>query len=162
VEGDPVAATRAITWSRTPSKITFSPFDPRMFTMSYALTVPKGGSAHLGFADSDSPLTSRAAALGRQGEADMMSAPRVTAPVDDSVVQGRSTTVKGTVKAGANGLPTSVKVDGHAAKLTSNKAGSKATFTVTFRESLGKHTLKVVAKDAGGNQRSTQVTIRNA
>ncbi len=42
-----------------------------------------------------------------------------------------------------------------------NKSGSKATFSVTFQESFGKHTLNVVAKDAGRNQRSTSVAVRN-
>jgi hypothetical protein len=161
-EGDPAVATRAITWSRTPSRVTFTNADPNVFDMSYRLRVPKGGSVHLGFTDSDGVLTSQAVALGHRAEQDMMQAPRITSPDGGSVIHGRTTTVKGFVTAGANGLPTSVMVNGHAAKLRPSKSGSKATFAVTFDESLGKHTLTAVAKDAGGNKRSTSITIRNA
>ncbi len=160
-EGDPAVGTRAITWSRTPSRITFSGSDPNTFEMSYRLRVPKGGSVHLGFADSDGVLTSQAVALGHRGERDMMSAPRISSPDPGSVIHGRTTTVKGVVTSGANGLPTSVTVNGHAATLKPNKSGSKAAFAATFDESLGKHTVTVVAKDAGGNTRSASVRIRN-
>jgi hypothetical protein len=158
---DAAVATRAMTWSRTPTALRFSSTDPDTFALSYRLTVPKGGASFLGFADSDSPSTSRAAALGRQGEADMMTAPRIVSPVHGAVVKGRTTTVTGVVRAGANGLPTSVTVNGHAAKLRPDKFGARTTFTVTFTESLGKHTLKVVAKDAGGNTRTSSVKVTN-
>jgi hypothetical protein len=90
-----------------------------------------------------------------------MAAPRITSPADHAVVHGRSTTVKGVVVAGANGLPTSVTVNGHAAALKPTTSRSKATFAVTFSESLGRHTLRAVARDAGGNVRSTSISVRN-
>jgi hypothetical protein len=161
VEGDPGAATRAITWSRTPSRVSFSFANGAGFALDYRLTVPRKGGVHLGFADSDSPLTSRSAALGRRGEADMMSSPRIASPTKGAGIKGRTTKVTGVVKAGANGLPTSVRVNGHAAKLKPSKSGARARFTVTFTEPLGKHTLKAVAKDAVGNKRSSTVEVTN-
>jgi hypothetical protein len=160
-EGDPAAATRALSWSRTPDSVRFGDGVTTSFDLSYRLVVPKGGSTHLGFADGDSALTRDALALARQSEADMMPAPRITSPAAGAVVHGRSTTVEGVVRAGANGLPTSVKVNGHAASLKPNKARSKAAFAVTFSESLGRHTLTAVARDAGGNVRSSSIRIRN-
>jgi hypothetical protein len=158
---DPAVATRAMTWSRTPTALRFSATDPDTFALTYRLMVPKGGASFLGFADSDSPLTGRAVALGRQGEADMMTAPRIVSPARGAVVRGRTTKVTGVVKAGANGLPTSVMVNGHAAKLRPSHNGAKARFTVTFTESLGKHRLKAVAKDAAGNTRKSSVRVTN-
>jgi hypothetical protein len=76
------------------------------------------------------------------------------------VIKGRSTTVKGKVRAGANGLPVSVTVNGHAATLTPTSA-TTAKFKVTFKESLGKHTLTAVAKDAAGNTRRASIRVRN-
>ena len=159
-EGDPAAATRAITWSRTPSSITFSPLDAATFHTAYRLTVPKGGSVHLGFADSSGIRTSRALALSRRAEADMMPAPRITSPAPGALIKGRTTTVKGVVRAGADGLPTSVTVNGHRARLTPTSS-STAIFTVTFLESVGRHTVKAVARDAGGITRTASVQVRN-
>ena len=159
-EGDPAAATRALTWSRTPDSVRFGA-GATSFDLSYRLVVPAGGSTHLGFADADSALTRVARALATQSEAEMMTAPRITSPADGATVPGRSTSVKGVVRAGANGLPTSVAVNGHAAALKPNKAGSRATFAVTFSESLGRHTLTAVARDAGGNVRTSSISVRN-
>jgi hypothetical protein len=159
-EGDPAVATRAITWSRTPLRITFADDDATTFEMRFRLTVPRGGSARLGFTDSDSALTRQAARLGRRGEAGMMRSPRITSPTRGAVIAGRSTTVTGVVTAGANGLPVSVAVNGHRATLK-RTSSSKARFSVTFEESLGKHTLRAVARDAGGNARSTAIRVRN-
>lgn len=160
-EGDPAAATRALTWSRTPDSVRFGDGITTSFDLNYRLVVPRGGSTHLGFTDADSALTRTAVALARRSAAEMMTAPRITFPADGAVVHGRSTTVEGVVRAGANGLPTSVAVNGHAATMKANKAGSKATFSVTFSESLGKHTLTAVARDAGGNVRRASISVRN-
>jgi hypothetical protein len=161
-EGDPSAATRALSWSRTPDSVRFGDGVTTSFALSYRLVVPKGGSTHLGFADGDGALTRDALELAKQSEAEMMPAPRITSPAGGGVVHGRRTTVEGVVRPGDNGLPTSVMVNGHAATLRPNRAGSKAAFAVTFSESLGKHTLTAVARDAGGNVRSTSIRIRNA
>jgi hypothetical protein len=158
---DPAVATRAMTWSRTPSAIRFSPGAPDTFAMSYRLSVPKNGTTQLGFTDSDAGPTGRAVALGTKAEADMMPAPRITSPAKGAVIQGRATIVKGVVRSGANGLPTSVTVNGHVAKAKPNKSGSRATFTVTFGESIGRHTLRAVATDADGNRRSTSLKVAN-
>jgi hypothetical protein len=159
-EGDPQADTRAITWSRAPGRVQISPTDVSEFEMTFPLTVPKGGVAQIGFADSEAVTTAAAKGLAAQGVADMMPNPRITAPDNHSVIKGKRTTVKGKVRAGANGLPVSVRVNGHAATLTRTGA-TTARFKVTFKESLGKHVLTAVARDAGGNRRSTSVTVRN-
>jgi hypothetical protein len=140
--------------------VRISPTDVSEFEMTYALTVPENGAAHLGFADSEAITTAAASALAGRGVADMMPTPTITSPADHAVISGRSTTVKGKVRAGANGLPSSVTVNGHAATLTATGASS-AKFKVTFKESLGKHTLTAVAKDAAGNTRRRSITVRN-
>jgi hypothetical protein len=160
VEGDPQADTRAVTWSRTPTRLAFAPGDATVFGMSYRLHVPRGGAARLGITDSEAVRTTEAARAGRRAAAAMMPSPRITVPDKGAVITGRKTVVKGTVKAGANGLPVSVTVNGHAATLTPEGA-SRATYKVVFKESLGKHTLTAVARDAGGNKRSTSITVRN-
>ena len=159
-EGDPQASTRAVTWSRTPSRLAFSADDATVLGMTYALTVPKHGSAHLGFTDSHAITTSSARALGTKAVADTMTSPRITSPAKGAVITGRKTVVKGTVRAGANGLPVSVKVNGHVATLTARSA-TRATYRVVFDESLGQHTLTAVARDAGGNRRSSSIKVRN-
>jgi hypothetical protein len=161
-EGDQRASTLALTWSRTVSSVAFDAADETVFGIPFAggVTVPKNGVGHLRLVLSQSVLTSRARALATAAEQSMVAAPHVTSPTA-GVVKGRSTTVKGVVKAGANGLPTSVTVNGHAAKLKPTTSGSKATFSVTFTESLGRHTLKVVAEDLSGNTRTTKVAVRN-
>jgi hypothetical protein len=159
-EGDPLVATRAITWSRTPTSIHFSNTDLTDFGITYTLHVPKGGAARLGFTDSDAVRTSQARALGARGEADMMPAPRILTPADGAAIKGTKTIVTGVVDVGANGLPTSVTVNGHPAKLTV-KGPSEATFKVTFDESLGKHVISALAKDGFGNTRSASVTVKN-
>ncbi len=160
VEGDPAVATRAMTWSRTPARLSFSPSAPDTFAMTYRLTVPKGGSVHLGFTDSDATLTRQAFGLGARAENGMMPVPRITSPTRGTAIEGRTTKVTGVVTAGANGLPTSVTVNGHVATLKA-KGASRATYTVTFTEALGRHTLTVTAKDAAGNRRTTSVKVRN-
>jgi hypothetical protein len=160
-EGDPSVATRALSWSRTPSRIAFAPASSTAFELDYRLTVPKRGSADLGFGDSIAVRTTRALSLGAKAERDMMPAPRITAPTAGSTVKGTKTKVTGVVTSGANGLPASVTVNGHAAKLKPNKGGSKATYTVTFSEAPGKHTITAVARDGFGNKRSTSVKVRN-
>ena len=160
-EGDPSVATRALSWSRTPSRILFAPASATAFELDYRLTVPTRGSADLGFGDSIAVRTTRALSLGAKAERDMMPAPRITAPTAGSTVKGTKTKVTGVVTSGANGLPASVTVNGHAAKLKPNKRGSKATYTVTFSEAPGKHTITAVARDGFGNKRSTSVTVRN-
>lgn len=159
-EGDPQAATRAITYSRPPARLAFSGVDPTAFGMHYALTVPKNASTRLGFTDSVAIRTTVARALGRRAADAMMPSPRITSPSNGAVLPGKKTVVKGVVRAGANGLPLSVTVNGHRATLTPTGAG-RATFKAVFDESLGKHTLTAVARDAGGNKRSTSITVRN-
>jgi hypothetical protein len=159
-EGDPSAGTRAITWSRPPSRLAFAADDATVFGMQYSLTVPKNGVVALGFTDSQATLTSTARALGSGAAADMMPTPRITSPGKGAVITGKRTKVTGVVRAGANGLPVSVTVNGHPAALKPSGAG-RATFRVVFDESLGKHTLTARARDAGGNVRSTSITVRN-
>ena len=158
---DPLIQTRALTWSRAPSQIAFSPTDAATFEMDYRLVVPRGGRVDLGFADSQGVTTAQATRLAAQGQADMMPAPGISTPAKGAVLRGRTTKVTGVVKAGANGLPVTVSVSGHPAKLTPNKAGTRASYAVTFSESLGKHTIRVVAVDVVGTKRSSSVTVTN-
>ena len=158
-EGDPQANTRAVTWSRPPSRLAFTS-DASVFGMRYGLDVPKQGSVRLGFTDSDATLTSTARAMGRRAVAQVMSSPTISQPVKGAVIEGTRTVVTGTVVAGVNGLPVSVRVNGHAATLLP-KGAAKATYKAVFDESLGKHTITATAKDAGGNKRSTSITVRN-
>ncbi|MGC4112135.1 MAG: hypothetical protein QM747_17315 [Nocardioides sp.] len=160
VEGDSQASTRGVTWSRPPTHLAFSSSDPSVFGVSYSLKVPKNGAARLGFTDSSGVRTSSAKHLGADAVSAVMAFPRITSPAKGAVVDGRKTVVKGVLHAGVNGLPVSVKVDGHSATITARGA-SKATFKVVLDEPPGKHTLTAVAKDAGGNKRSTSVTVRN-
>jgi hypothetical protein len=125
------------------------------------LVIPRGGSVGVGFADSSALLTGGAQRLGVKAEHDMMPAPRITAPGSGDVVKGTKTTVSGVVHAGANGLPVRVLVNGHRVKLKVSQGGTVAKFKDTFSESLGKHRIRVVAKDAAGNKRSTSVHVVN-
>lgn len=155
---DPSAPYAGFTWSRPP--VFRFGTDPDTCTMHYDLAVPAHGSARLGFAWSGGNLLGQVQPLARAAEADMMSAPTITSPANRARIAGKSTTVKGTLVAGANGLPTLVSVNGHNAKIT--KTGvSTAKFAVTFNESLGKHTITVTAKDNGGNTRSRSITVTN-
>jgi len=160
-EGDPSAFTQAVTWSRTPERLAFSDTDATQFSMRYSLSIPKKGSGRLGFTASTGWLTKSAAKLSKKAEAGMMPAPVITSPSPGATIPGERTVVKGKLEAGANGLPVSVKVNGEAATVTSNDAGTKATFRVVLTEPPGKHTLTAVAKDAGGNKRSASITVRN-
>lgn len=159
-EGDPQASTRAVTWSRPPTHLGFSSSDASVFAVSYALKVPKNGAALLGFTDSSAVRTSTARRLGADAVAGVMAAPRITSPAKGAVVKGTKTVVKGVLRAGVNGLPVSVEVDGHPATVTPTSA-TRARFKVVLMEQPGRHPLTAVAKDAGGNKRSTTVTVRN-
>jgi hypothetical protein len=158
VEGDPGAATRAISWSRTPRSVTFSPTDASVYHTSYRFKVGKIHGVYFGFTDSDGVLTRQAVALGRTAETDMVLRPRVLSPAKGAVVRGTSITVSGQAFAGDNGRPVSVRVNGHAARLTFQNP-SLVRFTVTFHEALGRHLLTVVSRDVVGNKRSVQVPV---
>lgn len=155
-----VANTLGLTWSRAPSKVVFSHDAAADLAMPYALTVPAGGAAHLGFAISEHVLTKDTKALAAVAVGEMVRPPTISSPRNGATIHGHATTVKGTVRAGANGLPTSVKVNGHAAHLTTVSATEKA-YTVTFDESFARHTITVTARDAAGNTRSRSITVRN-
>jgi hypothetical protein len=159
-EGDPQAATRAITYSRRPATLAFSDADATVFAMRYLLTVPKNATTRLGFTDSVAIRTTTARALGRRAAEAMMPSPRITQPVAGAVLAGTKTVVKGVARAGTNGLPVSVMVNGHRATLTAVSA-ARARFRAVFDEPLGKHVVTAVARDAGGNRRSTSITVRN-
>jgi hypothetical protein len=90
----------------------------------------------------------------------MVNLPGISSPANGAVIHGHSTTVKGTVTVGANGLPTSVVVNGHAAHFTSVSATSKS-YSVTFDESFAKHKITVTAFDSVHNARSRSITVTN-
>ncbi len=157
---DPQADTLAYTWSRGPSSIRYDASTSDVWGMSYALTVPARSAASLGFALSERWATADVKPLAQTAVADMMSAPTITSPRSGAKVHGRSTAVHGRLAAGANGLPTSVTVNGHKAKITRINS-TTATYVVTFTESLGRHVLTATAMDAAGNTRSTAIRITN-
>jgi hypothetical protein len=98
--------------------------------------------------------------LAAAGAADFMIKPVITSPHRGAKIHGGSTTVKGSLRAGANGLPTVVRVNGHKATITATSA-THATYKVTFHGSAGKHTIKVVASDAVGNSASASTSVKN-
>ena len=160
VDGDPAADTLALTWSRAPSTIVFAHSSAHLFSFRYSLGVPAGGRGFLGFADSQSVTTSGAKSLGTLAVGDMMGAPSITSPSNGAVLSSTTTTVKGKLTAGANGLPTSVTVNGHNAAITRTSL-TTATYRVTFSESVGKHKITATAHDVAGNTRSRSITVRN-
>jgi hypothetical protein len=160
VEGDPQADTLGLSWSRAPSKLQFSHTDVNSFAMPYSMTVPAGGKSYVGFAVSEANTTSAASSLAAKATREVVVAPTMTSPKPGAVIHGHLTTVKGSVSLGANGLPTSVKVNGHAAKLTKVSA-TKDTYAVTFRETFGRHKLTVVARDLAGNTASISRRVTN-
>lgn len=160
VDGDPLADTFAYSWSRAPRKVQFSPSSPDEFAMPYKLSVPSGKAAYLGFAESEHLTVRAATKLAKVALREMVNPPSISSPANGAVVRGKSTTVKGAVTLGANGLPTSVTVNGHAARLSVVSA-TKATYTVTFSEALGKHTITATATDVAGNSNSRSIKVTN-
>jgi hypothetical protein len=161
VEGDPEADTLGLTWSRAPQKVLFSGSTVNTFALPYALNVPANGAAHLGFAYSKRVETKDAKTLAAIAVNEMVNAPTISSPANGAVIHGQTTTVKGNVTLGANGLPTNVVVNGHAAPLTKVSA-TKETYSASFSESLGKHTINVTAKDVAGNTKSKSISVTNA
>lgn len=157
---DPAADTSAVTWSRPPTSVLFDNADAYLHGMTYKVQVPPHGRGYLGFAVSERLATADVKPLAKLAERDMMVAPKITSPSNGGTVHGKKTTVAGRLSLGANGLPTSVKVNGHVAKITVKSAKS-AIFSATFNESFGKHQIKVVATDAGGNVRSAAIRVTN-
>jgi hypothetical protein len=160
-DGDPTADTIALTWSKAPSQIAFAHSDASQFDMKYSLKVPASGSAFLGFADSQDISTPNVQSLGGLASGDMINAPTITSPADGAVLSSTTTTVKGKLTAGANGLPKSVVVAGHNATITKTSV-TTATYQVTFTESVGTHTLNATATDSAGNTKaSNSITVQN-
>ncbi len=112
---DPQADTIAATWSRPPSKITFSsdPSQPDQFGMAFSVKVPAGGTGFLGFATSERWSTTDVKPLASLAVADMVKPPSISSPHRGATIHGHSTTVTGSLSVGANGLPTAVSVNGH-------------------------------------------------
>ena len=159
---DPQADTTAATWSRPPSKIVFSsvPTQHDEFGMAYTVHVPARGKGFLGFATSERWSTADVKHLASMAAAEMVSAPSIGSPHRGATIHGHSTTVKGSLRAGGNGLPTKVSVNGHPAHIT-RTGSTSATYSVTFSESIGKHTITVRATDAVGNSAKSSVRVKN-
>jgi hypothetical protein len=155
---DPDVDTITETWSRGPAKILYSVQLDDEFAMPYSFSVPARGSASLGFAMSERVATADVRKLASAAAHDMLPGLTVTSP--HGVVHGKRTTVKGRVVAGANGLPASVRVNGHAAKIHATKAGG-GTYSVTFSEPKGTHTVTVAVSDVVGNTVTKSITIKN-
>jgi hypothetical protein len=154
---DPDADTEAETWSRAPSEIQYDGSQADTFGMAYTLGVPANGAASLGFALSERWSSSDLGPLVSAASQDMLPGVSITSPRGGSKAHGK-TTVTGHLKAGANGLPVSVKVNGHKAKIhkTSLAAG---TYKVTVHVSHKQHSIKSVAKDVAGNRATDSIKI---
>jgi hypothetical protein len=157
---DPQADTYAGTWSRPPSKISFSPDEHDMFGMVYNVHVPAGGEGFLGFATSERWSTTDVKHLASTAVAEMVTPPSISSPHHGATIHGHPTTVKGSLRAGANGLPTTVSVNGHAAHITKTSS-TTATYAVTFSESTGKHIITVTATDSVGNSAKSSTSVKN-
>ncbi|HKC27238.1 MAG TPA: hypothetical protein VKB75_04425 [Jatrophihabitans sp.] len=160
LEGDPGDGTLGFTWSRAPQRVVFDHSAAEFFAMPYTLTVAAHGRADLGFGYCEQTATTDAKKSAQTAVNEMINAPTISSPAAGATVHGKSTTVKGAVTLGANGLPTKVTVNGHIAHLTKVSA-TKATYAVTFSESLGKHTITVTAQDIAANTRSRSIKITN-
>ncbi len=157
---DLAANTFGFTWSRAPSKVQFSSASVQEFALQYSLSVPAHGAAYLGFADSEAPLTTTAKNRAAVAVREIVSRPSISSPGNGATLHAHTTTVKGSVMAGANGLPTSVVVNGRAAHLRKVSA-TKETYKVSFSESFGKHMIKVTARDVAGNTKAKSITVKN-
>jgi hypothetical protein len=157
-EGDDQAATTGVTYSRAPSNLRFmhSSGEPAGFAMPYKLTVPANGTADLALVVSNAVTTADVKKLTAGAVGDFVAAPVITSPTNGATVHGHLTKVKGTVAPGANGLPVSVSVNGHHATTTAS-----GSFTVSFKESFGKHTLTAVATDIAGSTDSSSIKVTN-
>jgi hypothetical protein len=159
---DPQADTTAGTWSRPPSKITFSsdPSQRDLFGMAYSVKVPAGGLGFLGFATSERWSTTDVKPLASMAAAEMVTPPSIGSPHHGATIHGHLTAVNGSLSAGANGLPTTVSVNGHAAHITKTSS-TTAKYKVTFSESTGKHTITVTATDSVGNSAKSSTSVKN-
>jgi hypothetical protein len=81
---EPEADTIAATWSRPPSKITFSsdPSQRDQFGMAFSVKVPADGTGFLGFATSERWSTTDVKDLAKTAVAEMVTKPSVTSPHD--------------------------------------------------------------------------------
>ena len=160
-DGEQSADTRALTWSRAPSQIQFD-HNPStgLFATPFALRVPADGNAYLGFALSDENRTSDVKPLAASATDEMMNPPTITSPANHAHLRGHSITVKGRLTRGANGLPTSVSVNGHAAKLKVVSA-ARATYKVTLSMPFGTHKITATATDIAHNTRVRSIHIQN-
>lgn len=156
---DAAADTLGLTWSRPPTAVTVLPTNAD-FALRYVLPVPAAGAASLGLAATESLSTSAVQALAGAAQADVMNAPSITTPTNGALIGIQSTTVRGEVTAGANGLPTAVSVNGHPATLTPIDA-TRAAYSVQFAQSWGSHAVTVTAADVAGNTASASVTVTN-
>src|SRR4029079_4154428 len=91
----------------------------------------------------------------------MVNAPTISSPANGAHLGSTTTTVKGALTAGGNGLSTSVAVNGHNATMHKTNA-TNPTYTVTCSEPVGKHTITVTARDSVGNTASKSITVTDA
>jgi hypothetical protein len=159
-DGDPQDRTLALTYSRAPSKVTFSETsdgsEPDEYQMNYSLPVPAHGTNYIRFTVGEGSTVADATKLGNTAVAATVHAPKIGSPNDGTSVKGHSIKVSGTVSVGANGLPTSVEVDGHKATLSPS-----GKFSIKLTEPFGKHTLTAKATDTAGNTASTSIKVKN-
>jgi hypothetical protein len=159
-DGDPQADTLGLTYSKAPSKAVFAKAGggaaPAEYELLYSLAVPAHGSGYLRFTAGWGLTVADARALGSSAQAASVNRPNITAPKQGATITGHKVTVKGTVSLGANGLPNSVTVNGHAATLTST-----GSYSITLSEPYGTHTLTAKAIDSAGSSASRAIKVTN-
>ena len=158
---EPTADTLGFTWSRPPSSVAFGAVTASDFRLAYTLHLAAHGAGFVGFALSEASLTSAVSKLATSAVADMVVPPSISSPRLHARLGSTSTTVKGRLVAGANGLPATVTVNGHAAKITKTST-TTARYAVSFTEPAGKHRITAVAKDGAGNTARTSISVTNA
>jgi hypothetical protein len=148
------------TWSRPPSSITPVPEggNVQQLQSRYLLRLPAHQVGFVGLALSERLLLSQVRSLAAAAQTDMVELPRITRPARNAHLPAAPVTLTGHLAAGGNGLPTSVTVNGHVAKIRHGSAVA-ATFSRTLSLGAGWHVLTVRARDAVGNVRTATVRV---
>lgn len=158
-EGDELADTVGVTWSRAPLELAFDDRTSTGSQLHYRLGVPAGGTAFLGFAVSEGRVTGDVQRLAAAAQREMIAAPVVSSPRSGARLRRHVVTVRGRVAAGANGLPTVVTVNGRRARLH-RVSRTSAVYGAAVRLASGRRHVGVVARDNAGNVVRRVITVR--
>jgi hypothetical protein len=155
-DGDEELDQGALTMSAPPNGIEFGEH-PTYFELHYTRTVPAGGSVSIGQSFATAFALANVEALARQARSDFSPTVAISTPASGSTSTSSTVTVKGTVGAGANGLPSTVSVNGVSAAVSAEGAWS-AQVPLT----VGANTITATTTDQYGLQGSAQVAVTYA